>query len=250
MQPRLSIIIVSWNSLHFLQPCLASLTEVLERSDVELVWVDNGSADGAEQWVTANYPEVAVRRLPENRGVAAARNVGASAARGRYLLFLDDDTEASAEAIDCLLCYAESHPAAGIVACALHDADGRTQQSFKSYPGLLSKIANVLSSRLRSEHQVELPDAPIEPCYVIGACQLIPRRLFERLGGFDEHIFYGPEDADFCMRARREGFATVFLPDVAILHHWRRITNRSLLSPIARRHFAALIYFWRKHRRL
>lgn len=247
---ELSVVILSWNSLAQLRPCLESLRGVLARPGVELIWVDNGSSDGAADYVAQAFPEARRIVLPENRGVAAGRNCGLRVARGENVLILDDDTEASAEAIDALSAHLREHPECGIAACALRDSGGRLQHSFKSYPGVGVKIANVLRAKLgRPDKEVKLPRGVIHPCYVIGACQMFRASLLREVGLLDENIFYGPEDADFCLRASKAGYSIDFLPQVSILHHWRRITSRSLTSAGSRAHIRALLYFWRKHRR-
>lgn len=234
-----------------LREALRSLRPLAARREVEIIWVDNGSTDGAARFVAEHYPQVKVKVLPENKGVAYARNRGVEISRGHFILFLDDDTEASAEAIDTLVNYLETHPEVGIAGCALRNKEGALQASFKPYPGLWRKVMNVLRVKLHlGDTQPKLPSAVIYPTYVIGACQLIRREVFDRVGLLDEAIFYGPEDADLCIRAHRHGWLTAYLPQVSIVHHWRRITSRSLTSPVSKAHIRALIHFWRKHRRL
>jgi len=223
---------------------------VLSRDDTELVWVDNGSEDGAGDYVALNYPGATRVTLPGNLGVACGRNAGIRRARGRYILLLDDDTEATPEAIDAMLRYAEDNPRAGVTACALRDPYGNLQDSFKPYPGLLQKVRNVIAAKLHRARHVSQPDGIIRPAYVIGACQLLSRKMLDEIGLLDEKIFYGPEDADLCLRAAAAGWQVTYLPAPSILHHWRRITTGRLTTPSARRHIRALLYFWRKHHRL
>lgn len=248
---QLSIVLISWNTLPMLQRCLQSLQPLMTRKEVEVIWVDNGSTDGSADFVRSAFPEVSSYILPENKGVAYARNRGVVHSAGRYILFLDDDTESTPEAIDTLIEYLDLHPDTGIAACALRDADGLLQDSFKPYPGLWRKVCNVVRSKCRLKRaEVKLPASVIHPVYVIGACQLIRREVFEQVGLLDEAIFYGPEDADFCLRASMAGWKIAYLPQVSIIHKWRRITSRSLTSRASRAHIRALIYFWLKYRRL
>ena len=96
---RLSIILISWNSLVHLKECLASLSYTLQKEDIEIIWVDNGSTDGASRYVKENYPQIQTVALPYNQGVAYARNRGIEKASGKYILLLDDDTIANENAI-------------------------------------------------------------------------------------------------------------------------------------------------------
>ncbi|MCM1451229.1 MAG: glycosyltransferase family 2 protein [Clostridium sp.] len=246
----ISIIVISWNSLPMLRRCLESLTDIVSRNSAELIWVDNGSNDNAKDYIANKFPNAKRIILPENKGVAYARNVGVRESVGDYILFLDDDTEASTKAIDSMTEFLSSHKNVGIAACSLRDFEGNLQPSFKSYPGLICKVRNAIASAFNLKDNVDLPARELYPTYVIGACQLIKRDVFDTIGLLDENIFYGPEDADFCIRAKEHGYDTVFLPDISILHHWRRISSRSLFSKISLLHIKALIYFWRKHHRL
>ncbi len=242
MTPRISLIVISHNSGERLKACLRSLQPVLGSGEAELIRVDNGSTDGSEC-----LPEGGVIRLDANRGVAYARNRGIEAARGRYILLLDDDTEASADAILGMAQYLDEHPGVGICGAALYDAEGHLQSSFKPYPGLGVKIRNLL---LRTDKEPQLPSSPIEPCYIIGACQMMRREVIDQCGLLDEAIFYGPEDADLCIRARQKGWATAYLPHLRIVHHWRRATRRRPWSRLSLMHARGLLHFWAKHRRL
>jgi len=89
----------------------------------------------------------------------------------------------------------------------------------------------------------------MEPFYVIGAAQMFAADVYRAIGGLDENIFYGPEDADFCMAVRALGLRVVYEPSYSIVHHYQRVTSGRLLSQGARRHIKALLYFYRKHRR-
>ena len=212
--------------------------------------MDNGSTDGAAQYVAEHFPSATVIRLPQNRGVAVGRNAGLRQARGEYILILDDDTEAGAEAIDAMQSWLDGDPGTAIVGTALRDAEGRLQQSYKPYPGLRQKVANVLRAKLRlKEKEPQLPSGPIHPEYIIGACQMMRRSLLDEIGLLDEAIFYGPEDADLCLRATAAGHRVTYLPQPSIIHKWRRITTRRLTSGTARRHLQGLLHLYRKHRR-
>lgn len=78
---------------------------------------------------------------------------------------------------------------------------------------------------------------------------MIRREVLDLTGLLDENIFYGPEDADFCIRVRNNGFKIVYLPQFSIIHHWKRVTNRKIFSKLACRHIQTLLYFYKKHHR-
>lgn len=219
----------------------------MEGVGYEVVITDNGSNDGTEEFIRANYPEANYSRLDRNRGVAYARNRAIERASGDLVWILDDDTIINARAVRDLLGYMAAHPECGISACALFSPTGQRQRSYKPYPGLWLKICNVsgIADKDPFARQVAA-GKPFEPVYVIGACQMVRRELFNQVGLLDEKIFYGPEDADFCLRARKKGWHIAYLPATAIVHHWRRSTTRHPFSALGRAHIKGLIYFWLK----
>src|SRR5436190_19611147 len=89
---ELSVIIVNWNSVDYLQGCLSSLYSGAASLDFEVVVVDNASYDGASELLRREFPRVKFIQCAENRGFAAANNVGVTHSSGRTLLFLNPDT--------------------------------------------------------------------------------------------------------------------------------------------------------------
>ena len=84
--------------------------------------------------------------------------------------------------------------------------------------------------------------------YVIGACQMIRREAFKEVGLLDEHIFYGPEDADFCIRLHQKGWKIYFLPYVSIIHEYQQISRKKFFSKMSYIHLKGLLYFFWKHK--
>lgn len=247
---QLSIVIITWNQLSYLRDCLCSFQPVMQRKDVEVIVVDNGSEDGTCQYLTVNYPQIYLHINDCNKGVAYARNRGLELAQGKKVLFLDNDTVVNENAISGMEIYLDEHSKVGLCACRLVDSNSQIQDSFKPFPGLWLKIKNVLGITKTNALDLQTVTSPIEPVYVIGACQMIRREVIERVGLLDENIFYGPEDADYCMRIAAEGWKVVYLPQYTIVHHWRRATNKKLFSRLAWKHFCALCYFYAKYKRI
>lgn len=247
--PDLSIIILTWNQKEATLRCLRSLESTLDLIDAEIIIVDNGSTDGTIEAIARLMPNVKTIVNNANEGVAKARNQGISAASGKYILILDNDTIANHSAIEALMSHLDSHPLTGVAACKLIGIDGKCQRSLLPYPGLRIKIANVLGLNIKQKPFLPDIDGVLHPDYVIGACQMIPRRLFEKIGLLDQNIFYGPEDADFCLRAYDAGYTIDYLPYCSIQHLHRRSTTHHIFSALARKHMAAMWYFYRKHNR-
>lgn len=249
----ISVVILTCNQRALTLRCLESIRELVTLSQFghnQIILVDNGSTDGTLADVTASFPQVMTVALGENRGVAAGRNAGLAVASGRNLMILDNDTIASPATIKAMSDYLDTHSDVGLVSPRLISPQGEVQTSFKPYPGLGVKLRNVIMPRRSTSFAHEVPDLPFEPFYTIGAAQMFPRSVYAQAGPLDERIFFGPEDADFCMAVRGLGFRVVYDPSVTIVHDWQRATTRRLMSRGAMLHARALIHFWIKHRRL
>ena len=246
---RLSIIIITYNGLGFLTRCLDSLCDFIDMPDCEVIIVDNYSTDGTLDFLRNNYPQLPLILNSENRGVAAARNQGIARATGDKLLLLDNDTEATTTAINAMSHYLDEHTEVGLCSCRLVDKEGIPQDSCKPYPGLMIKARNVLGIGNKMRY-VPSEEGIIEPVYVIGACQMFTHEVVDKVGMLDEHIFYGPEDADWCLRIKQAGWRIHCLNNHTIVHDYRRSTRRSPFSKLGRMHIKALLYFYWKHKKL
>ncbi len=246
---RLSIIIITYNGLGFLTRCLASLRHFIDDHSCEVIIIDNHSTDGTLDFLRESYPSLQLIANSENRGVAAARNQGIKVATGEKLLLLDNDTEATTTAINAMIDHLDTHHDVGLCSCRLIDKEGQPQDSCKPFPGLMIKLRNVLGIGNKTKYQPD-GDGIIEPFYVIGACQMFPREVVEKVGLLDDHIFYGPEDADWCLRIRQAGWRIHCLDNHTIVHDYRRTTKRRPFSKLGRLHIRALIYFYWKHKRI
>lgn len=251
---NISVVVLTCNQAAYTLRLLETLTPWLKNNpDSELIIVDNGSTDNTSK-IIEESGLISPSQLhyiynAKNLGVAGGRNIGLRKASKDLILILDNDTEVSSEAIDGLRSHIATRQNCGLCAPALISPSGDIQDSAKPFPGLGIKIAHVLDRKGRSRSEEEAMKSP-HPFYVIGACQMFRRSIIDEIGLLDENIFYGPEDADWCMRIRNAGYTIDYLPQYNIIHHWQRATNRSPFSPLSRLHLRALLYFYRKHHRL
>lgn len=238
MNLKLTIIIVGYNSWHYLQKNLSSLDFLKEDKDVDILYIDNGSTDETRTAVEYSYPNVRMICCPGNNGVAAAKNIGmVNANPSDYLLFLDSDTEINQEAYETMMNYMDDNPDVGICSCQLRGQDDKIQQSCRKFPRirhLFKSYIHEVSQRynlnlFEKDYQKTLYDMkqtePFEVDYTIGACHLIRRSAQIAVGFWDENFFFGLDDADFCLRMKREGYKVVCLPQVSILHAYENNTT-------------------------
>ena len=252
MKIKTSYIIITWNGRLLLQNLLLSMENQLKRTDIEVIVVDNGSTDGTVEWIQQNYPTIHLILLAENKGVAYARNRALEAAKGQYLLIIDNDIYLTDEAVRGLEDYMDAHPEVGLSGCKLLYPSGELQESCKPYPGIIQKIKHVLfpaSSSMTYTEQIQRGE-PFEPVYLIGACHMVRAKVYREIGPLDEHIFYGPEDCDYCIRVRERGYKVVYIPSLSMIHHCQRKTTTRPFSKLGREHIKALLYFYWKHKRL
>ena len=251
MRMKVSIVILTWNSVPEIEACLASLAEGVTLSH-EVIVVDNGSQDQTCRLVQKTWPTVRLVRNPQNRGVAPARNQGIRLAGGEYIVILDDDTVVQPRALDCLVGYMDAQPEVGLCGPRLTTAEGELQLSCRRFPTLVDKLARRLPSAAaqRMTRAAEMADWDHRTIravdYVIGACQVIRHRALHEVGLFDERIFYGPEDVDLCLRLQQAGWRVAYNPDAVVVHKERRVT-RSLRSVLTWKHGLGLGYFFWKH---
>ena len=248
---KISYIIITWNGLAYLQRLLASMTRQLQRPDVEVVLCDNGSTDGTAEFILTSYPAIRYIPLPENKGVAYARNVALRRAKGEYLFIIDNDICINDHAVETMEHYMDAHPEVGICGCKLLSPDGETQESCKAYPGIRAKIRSLFRPSAPFVYREQIVGTePFEPVYLIGACQMIRKQVYDAIGDLDEAIFYGPEDCDYCLRARNAGWRVMYLPQVAMVHYCQRRTHANPFNRLGLLHLKALLYFYKKYRQV
>lgn len=214
---RVSIIIPFRDQLNLLRSCLRSLRRTA-CPDVELVLVDNGSADPR----TRRYLRRLGRRgaakvvsCPEPFNFSRLCNQGAARADGDYLLFLNNDTEACHAGWLGALTRLASRPDVGAVAATLLYPDGTVQHAglFPDSHGRYVHAGRGLPADTPGLDRVRVVPA------VTGACLMLRRGLFRDLGGFDERLPVTYSDVDLCLRASRAGRRNVVTPHARLLHY-------------------------------
>ena len=251
-EPTVTITILSWNNWKMLDRCIASIIKNPPRADYEIIVVDNGSTDDIVGQLRVRYPDVSVIINACNRGIGPARNQAFKKARGNYIISLDQDTVVGTNSLDNLINYMEKHPMVGIGGAKLLYPSGELQYSCRRFPTLFSKISrrikNPLGDRILAvEYYAEWDHNEVRDVdYVIGACQVIRRDAMEKIGFYDEHIFYGPEDIDYCWRFGRAGYRVAYIPSAVIIHDEQRITKKKFFSKLTLLHAYGLVYFFLK----
>lgn len=251
--PRLSIVIVSFNSRDDLDRCLGTLATAPPRIPHEIVVVDNASSDGSADMVRAGWPGVQVVALSENAGFARANNAGIRRSSGELVLLLNSDTLVPPGTIDTLVARLGAHPAAAAAGPRLVDGRGQVELSFgpmiTPWAELRQKIVMALHHRRWRPASAWVERAAAREQFVdwvSGAALLVHRRDAEAVGLLDERFFLYTEDVDFCAALRALGRRILFTPASTIVH----LRGRSRAAAPAAANLAyrrSHIAFYEKH---
>jgi N-acetylglucosaminyl-diphospho-decaprenol L-rhamnosyltransferase len=237
--PRASVIIVAFNSSRVLLSCLASLGD-LQTAGVETIVVDNASSDNTVSLITKKYPKVQIIANASNVGFARAVNIGVSASRGRFIVLLNPDATLGLGVLTSLVDEAARTNGIGVIAPLLGDPTGRLRiasagrdpsawRMFCHYFGLSRALGRfsmfeghyLLPRQLSTSREVD---------WVTGACMVLPKSVWEAVGGMSERWFMYAEDMEFCYRVRKSGYLVVVDPELRATHSVGESTSGNELS--------------------
>jgi len=214
-EPLVSIVIPVFNKFELTYNCVKSIVEHGAQVPIEIIVVDDCSRDETMFAAFAFGPGIRLIRNPENSGFIRSCNRGFEAARGEYVVFLNNDTEVKARWLDELYETMQRDPKIGVVGSKLLFADGSLQEC----GGIIWRLGDGWNFG-----RGQAPDDPRycymrDADYVSGAALMIKAKLFTELGKFDEHflpMYY--EDTDLCFRVRQHGHRVVVQPASEIIH--------------------------------
>ena len=222
MNPEVSIVIVTWNGRAYLDACLTAVA-AQQGVEAETILVDNASTDGTVAYVRERFPWVRLVTLGENRGFAGGNNAGVREARGRLVALLNNDTVADP----------------GWLQALCRGIDEKTRFALAASKVVYMHDAAVIDSAgdglLRwggafKRHHGAPAGAAVESGEVFGVCGaacLMPKAVFEELGGFDDDFFASHEDVDLSYRARLRGYRCRFVADAVVRHHGSATLGRA-----------------------
>lgn len=218
--PLVSVVIPSKNRADLLSVCLDGLLSRTAYPRIEIIIVDNGSTEADTLALYKDIQEKAVRVVPYNEpfNYSRACNIGAAAASGELLLFLNNDIEVLWEGWLAELVRYALRPGVGVVGTKLVYPNGVLQHA-----GVLVglDVCGLVFTRA-PEYEWGVFGSPsvARNCMgVMGACQLVRREVFERVGGFDEGCIMATSDVRLSLDAWRAGYRTVYAPHGKLVHH-------------------------------
>lgn len=212
---RCSVIIPVYNKANLTRQCVDRLLALrTATSSFEIIVVDDGSSDSTQELLASYGDRIRTVIHETNKAFATACNDGAAIAKGRNLVFLNNDTIPFVGWLDALADYAEARPQVGLVGSKLLYPDGTIQHAGMAvcqdlHPRLIYVGFPANHPAVNKARRMQL---------VSGACNLLPRAMFERLGGFDTAYINGYEDVDICMRINQLGYEVHYCPGSTLIH--------------------------------
>lgn len=230
-----SVIIVTYDSAPCIRECLASV-RMQERVEVQLIVVDNASADDTLEAVRDFGAGIRLIQNRENAGFGKACNQGFAASQGRLVYLLNPDAQlVRSDGLALLNRALADHPRWGMAATRILSADSKPRPAPETdYPG-------------QSPLDEKFSRLPGEIAWVIGASMIVRREVYAELGGFDPDFFLYGEDMDFCLRLRRRGHEIGLVEEVAVRHIGGASEQGRDPYEVWTRRTNGIHQFWKKH---
>lgn len=235
--PTLSVVTVTWNQREDIGGFLDAIRKAQSRCafPIEMILVDNASSDGTPSFVRENHPTVRLIENATNTGFAPGCNAGLKIARGEFLLLLNPDAYVNTEALEGMVAFLRNYPRAGAVGCTLLHEDGQPQISAYPPVSAFSYLMNqsMLYPIIEKFRKMALrltaggSATPKSVGYLMGACIMVPRTVYQEVGGLEPSYFMYSEDSDWCERIRRAGWQVVHHPGYRILHRQKGSSRRA-----------------------
>lgn len=250
-KPTIAVIIVTFNSEHVICECLESIINCGQEG-LQIVVVDNNSQDNTINIVKERFPQVSIIKLEKNIGYGAAVNRGVSSTEADYIVVSNPDIifpkNFFKEMFNCL----ESHKELIILNPGIVNKSGEFCIPYRR--DFLIMLIGYIPNKWFRQHlakkaaQLYSKGDLIDISIAHGCCFMMKRAQFLKLGGFDENIFWGNEDQELSLRARKYGKIGMFTK-VRALHHSGESSSGNLKDFKHRADIESIFYYYRKHQR-
>lgn len=227
-----SVIIVNYHCAQMTIDCIRSIFEKTRTAAFEVIVVDNASGDGSAELIRETFGErIRVIESEVNLGFGKANNLGAKHASGEYLFLLNPDTVLLDDAIGILCEYMKRHPDVGVAGGNLFAPDGTPAPSYclafddlkreRRNAGWAHLIGSKIITKLGIRPKMKgfnFSEQEKQVAYIFGADMMLPKRLFDEVGGFDPAFFMYAEEEELTWRITQRGYRVMSVPQAKIVH--------------------------------
>jgi GT2 family glycosyltransferase len=225
--PLVSVIVVTINHLDLLRNCLGSLFRQ-DYAPIEIIVVDNGSAEDVQGMLAAEFPEVRVLRLTRNQGFAGGNNRGIEISNGKYIALINNDAVAEPQWISAMVAVAEANPSVAAVASIIIDGN---QPDVLDSCGVGIGLDGMSRQAMRGAPVPKLSQ-PQDVLLFSGCACLLRKDVLDEVGLFDEDFFAYCEDTDLGLRIYRAGRKIVAAPNAYVKHFYSMTAGKFSLKKI------------------
>ncbi len=214
-QPLVSVISVNFNQPEVTLAMLESLSHYSGK--LEVIVVDNGSKRDPQEQIQTAYPDTIYIRSEANLGFAGGNNLGIRRASGKYLFFINNDTEITPGLIECMSAYLDENPNVGGISPKIHFYDHPGTFQFAGF----TKV-NILTGRNSTIGEMEKDqgqyDTPVKIPYLHGAAMMVRSEVIQKVGLMPEQFFLYYEELDWSESITHPGFELHYVPCGIIYH--------------------------------
>jgi GT2 family glycosyltransferase len=214
--PLVSVIALNYNRTVTTRDLLISLRKITY-NPIEIIIVDNASMDKSYLQLKDEFPEITLISSPKNLGFAGGNNLGIKAAKGEYILLINNDAEVTPRFLEPLVSVFQKNPKAGMASPKIVYFQRGSHVQYAGSPGI-----NPWTGRGRKHGHLKTDNGQFDYVQktelVHGACMMIPRKVIDVVGMLDESYFIYYEEHDWAMRAKSKGYKMFYVGTSTIYH--------------------------------
>ena len=220
----ISIIIVSYNTVHLLHEVVTKLRAASVGLKTEIIFVDNASKDNSVEVLRRDFADCALIVNTQNVGFGRANNQALALASGRTVLLVNTDAFVEEDTLKRTLAYMDAHPKCGILGVRLQGRDGVLQPCARYFPTpwngfLLQTGLNRVFKSVQMVDEMDWAHDTVRSCdWVVGCYYLVRKEVIAQVGLFDPRYFLYLEEVDHCLAAKKAGWDVVFYPHTTVIH--------------------------------
>ncbi len=259
---KLSVIIVNYNHKYFPRMAVEALEKSVTDFEYEIIVVDNNSTDTESLSFlekAAGDMRITLIKSPKNVGFGRGNNLGAKVAGGEHLFLHNPDVTVKEDSLQKTVEFMDRHRDTGIMGPKLVYSSGKVQESCRREMKFTDLVLNrtflgklpFFKNRVQKYLMEDFDHTAVrEVDLLTGAAMIIPRHVFEEVGGFDERYPLFMEDFDLCREIKKAGFKVIYNPEIELTHYHKRLSQGSTFRLLFKKVFwkhviSAIKYFWK-----